>query len=72
MKKWLKAALIRALKTVAQSAVATLSTTAVITEINWRIVIYTAITAGLLSILTSIAGLPEVKEDEDNGNSETE
>ena len=61
-KKWLKAAAIRALKTVAQAAIATIGTTAIITEIDWRIVVSSALVAGLLSILTSIAGLPEVEE----------
>lgn len=60
--KWLKAAAIRALKTVAQAAIATIGTTAIITEIDWRIVVSSALVAGLLSILTSIAGLPEVEE----------
>ena len=62
--KWLKAAAIRALKTVAQAAIATIGTTAIITEIDWRIVISSALVAGLLSILTSIAGLPEVDDSE--------
>ena len=62
-KKWFKAALIRALKTVAQSAIATIGTTAMLSEVDWVIVTSTALLAGLLSILTSIAGLPEVKED---------
>ena len=61
-KKWLKAAAIRALNTVAQAAIATIGTTAIITEIDWRIVVSSALVAGLLSILTSIAGLPEVEE----------
>lgn len=61
-KKWLKAAAIRALKTVAQAAIATIGTTAIITEIDWRIVVSSALAAGLLSILTSIAGLPEVED----------
>lgn len=68
MKKWLKAALIRALKTVCQTAAATLSTTAVLTDVNWNVVLYTSIMAGLLSILTSLAGLPEVESDNDKEN----
>ncbi len=60
--KWLKAAGIRALKTVAQTAVATIGTTAVLSEVDWKIVISSAILAGILSLLTSIAGLPEVEE----------
>lgn len=59
--KWVKAALIRALKTVAQTAVATISTSAALTEVNWKVVISSAALAGLLSVLTSIAGLPEVE-----------
>ena len=72
-KKWIKAAAIRALKTMAQSAVATMSTSAMIEDINWRMVLSVSILAGVLSICTSFAGLPEVdlKEDENNGNSET-
>lgn len=66
--KFVKAALIRAIKTVAQTAVATIGTTALITEVNWVLVGSSAALAGVLSILTSIAtGLPEVKEEaEDN------
>lgn len=68
MKKWIKAAGIRALKTMAQSAVAIMSTSAVIADINWHMVISSAILAGALSILTSIAGLPELEsEGNDNG-----
>ena len=72
-KKWVKAALIRAVKTMCQTALATVSTSAVIEEINWRVVASASILAGVLSILTSIAGLPEVdgKEENDNGNSES-
>ena len=58
--KWLKCAAIRAIKTVAQAAIATIGTSAIISEIDWRIVLSSAIVAGVLSILTSIAGLPEV------------
>ena len=61
-KKWLKCAGIRALKTVAQTAVATIGTSVTLGEINWLIVGSTSVVAGLLSILTSIAGLPELKE----------
>lgn len=60
--KWLKAAGIRAIKTVAQSAVAILGTQTMFTEVNWAMVASTALLAGVLSILTSIAGLPEVRE----------
>lgn len=60
-KKWIKAAGVRAIKTVAQSAVATISTTAMLTEVNWGVVAGTAALAGIISILTSLAGLPEVE-----------
>lgn len=66
-KAWLKAAGIRAIKTVAQTAVATIGTTAVLTEVNWQVVLSASVLAGILSLLTSIAGLPEVKEEDDNG-----
>lgn len=59
-KKWLRAAGIRAIKTVAQTAVATIGTSAVLDEVNWIVVFSSSILAGLLSLLTSIAGLPEV------------
>ena len=61
--KWLKAAGIRALKTVAQTAVATVGTAAVMDEVNWLMVGSAALLAGLLSLLTSVAGLPEVKSE---------
>ena len=62
--RWLKAAAIRAVKTVAQTAVATIGTSAVISEVDWRIVLSASILAGIISLLTSIAGLPEVKDDD--------
>lgn len=61
-KKWFKAAGIRAVKTVAQTAVATIGTSAVIADVNWAIVGSASLLAGVLSLLTSIAGLPEVDE----------
>lgn len=61
-KEWLKAAAIRAIKTVAQTAVATIGTAAVIGEVDWIMVGSAALLAGVLSLLTSIAGLPEVAE----------
>ncbi len=59
--KWLKAAGIRAGKTVAQTAVATIGTAAVISSVEWKIVVSASLLAGILSLLTSVAGLPEVK-----------
>lgn len=60
--KWWKAAGIRAIKTVAQTAVATIGTSAVISEVNWLVVASASALAGILSLLTSVAGLPEVDE----------
>lgn len=60
-KKWLKAAAIRAVKTVAQTAVATIGTSAVLGEVNWAVVASASALAGVLSLLTSVAGLPEEK-----------
>ena len=61
-KKWMKAAGIRAIKTICQTAVATIGTAAILSAVDWRMVVSASILAGVLSILTSIAGLPEVKE----------
>lgn len=61
-KRWIKAAAVRAIKTVAQTAIATIGTSAVIGDVNWVMVASASILAGVLSILTSIAGLPEVSE----------
>ena len=60
--KWLKAAGVRAIKTVAQTAVATIGTTAVMSEVDWVMVASASALAGILSLLTSVAGLPELKE----------
>ncbi|HAM16051.1 MAG TPA: hypothetical protein DCP91_09395 [Eggerthellaceae bacterium] len=59
-KAWTKAAGIRAIKTIAQSAIATIGTAAAIGQVDWRFVLSASLLAGLLSILTSIAGIPEV------------
>ena len=60
-KAWAKAAGIRAVKTVAQTAVATIGTGAVFSQVDWRMVVSASILAGVLSLLTSVAGLPEVE-----------
>ena len=59
---WIKAAGIRAIKTVAQTAVATIGTSAVIGAVDWKMVLSASALAGVLSLLTSVAGLPELKE----------
>ena len=61
--KWLKAAGTRAVKTVAQTAVATIGTSAILSAVDWKVVISASLLAGILSLLTSVAGLPEVKEE---------
>jgi len=60
--KWLKAAAVRAVKTIAQTAVAMIGTATVLAEVDYQVVISASILAGVLSVLTSIAGLPEVKK----------
>lgn len=62
MKEWLKAAIIRAIKTVAQAAVAMIGTAVVLDDVNWLMVGSAALLAGILSLLTSVAGIPEVDE----------
>jgi len=64
MKKWFKCAGVRAIKTIAQTAIATIGTSAVMSEVNWTMVLSASLLAGILSMLTSIAGLPELKEEE--------
>jgi hypothetical protein len=63
-KAWLKAAGIRAIKTVAQTAVATIGTAAVINQVNWLMVVSASALAGVLSMVTSVAGIPEVETKE--------
>lgn len=63
-KKWFKAAGMRAIKTVAQTAIATIGSSAIISEVNWIVVLSASALAGLLSLLTSVAGLPELKNGE--------
>ena len=61
MKEWFKAAGVRAIKTIAQTAIATIGTAAVLGDVNWVMVASAAALAGVLSLLTSVAGLPEIK-----------
>ena len=61
-KSWIKAAGVRAIKTVAQTAVATIGTSAFLSQVDWRMVISASLLAGVLSLLTSVAGLPEVSD----------
>lgn len=69
-RSWIHAALVRALKTVCQTAIATIGTAAVLSSVDWKMVISASILAGILSILTSLAGLPEVEKKEgENGES---
>ena len=60
--KWWKAAGVRAIKTVAQTAIGTIGASAVLSDVNWIAVISASVLAGMLSLLTSVAGLPEVEE----------
>ena len=75
-KNWWAAALVRCLKTVAQTMIATIGCTAVLSEIDFKVVLSSAVVSGLLSLLTSITGLPEVEADEveveENTDSEDE
>ena len=69
-KRWLKAAGIRALKTVCQTAIATIGTSAALTEVNWVMVASASVLAGIISLLTSLAGLPEVEPETGEGGYE--
>ena len=62
-KQWFKAAGLRSLKTVCQTAVATIGTSAVLSSVDWRVVLSASLLAGVLSVLNSFAGLPEVTEE---------
>ena len=62
MKKWIKCAGIRAIKTIAQTAIATIGTNVAMGDVNWILVGSTSLLAGILSLLTSVAGLPEMEE----------
>ena len=61
-KQWTKAAAVRAIKTVAQTAVGIIGASAIISEVDWKVVLSASLLAGITSLLTSIAGLPEIKE----------
>lgn len=62
IERWVKAAGVRALKTMAQTAVATVGTSTIIATVDWKVVASASVVAGILSLLTSVAGLPEVEE----------
>ena len=66
-KNWLKAAGVRAVKTIAQTAVATIGTSAVLGEVDWIVVASASVLAGVLSLLTSVAGLPELPDADGDG-----
>lgn len=63
-KAWVKASLIRAVRTVCQTAIATIGTSAVMSAVDWKMVASASVLAGILSLLTSLAGLPEVENEE--------
>ena len=62
-KAWIKAAGIRAIKTIAQTAIATIGTSAAMGDVNWKLVLSSSVLAGILSLLTSVAGIPEVPDE---------
>ena len=61
-KKWIKAAAVRAVKTMAQTIIATIGSAAVLVAVDWKVVVSATVLAGILSVATSVAGLPEVEE----------
>ena len=61
-KKWLYASSVRCIRTIAQTAIATIGSSAVLSQVDWKIVVSASILSGILSLLTSVAGLPEVTE----------
>lgn len=63
-KEWIKKAVVRAVKTIAQAAIAGIGTAAAMGQVDWKFVLSASVLAGILSILTSIAGIPEVEADE--------
>lgn len=65
-KTWIRAAAVRAIRTIAQTAVATMGTSMVLDDVNWLMVGSASLLAGILSLLTSVAGLPEVQEEANN------
>lgn len=67
-KLWWKAAGVRAVKTIAQTCIATIGASALLSDVNWIAVLSTAVLAGVLSLLTSVAGLPEVKQEVPSDN----
>lgn len=62
--KWMKAATVRAVKTMAQTAVAVIGTAAVVSAVDWKMAVSASVVAGVVSLLTSVAGIPEVKDGE--------
>ena len=66
-KQWIKAAGIRAIKTMAQTAIGVIGAAALITDVNWWVVLSASVLAGIVSLLTSIAGLPELEESRREG-----